>query len=348
MTSYASYIAMILIQIAYGGSNILIKVAIDKGLDQLLVVVYRHVIAMFVLFPFAFVLRRRQRPALILGEGQDLCDAFTGSYSSPKRLFCRPSLRLPNSSQCLEQRCSWFNFHHGSYSAMESVEIRQARGQAKVVGALICVGGALIFTFWKGGVLLRAFVERPLILVHATRHHRVNEIKGSFLILLSHVAWSAWLVLLCSVVSQRSDTCFFVSLQSPVLALFFARDLSFWRLELIDGIAGGSAAIGRDVLLTNMVYQRERPCFCGHVYSAVASFCGNLLFRCFCREISSEQVDLFHYCKCILLGAFLITGGLYCVLWGKSLDAARVTKKGKNEHKNGNEVIHVCVQQQES
>lgn len=58
MKSCGSYSAMILIQLAYGGSNILIKIALDKGLNQLAFVVYRHVIAVVLLGPFAYVLER--------------------------------------------------------------------------------------------------------------------------------------------------------------------------------------------------------------------------------------------------------------------------------------------------
>lgn len=58
MEAYASYGAMILIQFAYGGANILTKIALEKGLNQLVFVVYRHIIAMLLLGPFAYVLER--------------------------------------------------------------------------------------------------------------------------------------------------------------------------------------------------------------------------------------------------------------------------------------------------
>ncbi|KAF8412071.1 hypothetical protein HHK36_000024 [Tetracentron sinense] len=57
-------VAMVVVQLAYGGSNILVKVALDKGMNQIVFVVYRHLIAMLVLGPFAYVLERKQRPSL--------------------------------------------------------------------------------------------------------------------------------------------------------------------------------------------------------------------------------------------------------------------------------------------
>lgn len=58
MTAWGSYGAMVLVQLAYGGSNILMKIALEKGLNQLVFVVYRHIIAMLLLGPFAYVLER--------------------------------------------------------------------------------------------------------------------------------------------------------------------------------------------------------------------------------------------------------------------------------------------------
>jgi hypothetical protein len=86
---------------------------------------------------------------------------------------------------------------------METVKIAIAKGQAKVLGALICIGGALTFTLWKGGYQLKGFVPRPLIDICSTNnsacklsHGKDNWIKGSALILTSHIAWSAaWLIL---------------------------------------------------------------------------------------------------------------------------------------------------------
>ena len=58
MKSNASYGAMAIVQLAYGGANILTKIALEKGLNQLVFVVYRHIIAMLLLGPFAYVLER--------------------------------------------------------------------------------------------------------------------------------------------------------------------------------------------------------------------------------------------------------------------------------------------------
>ncbi|KAH9724900.1 hypothetical protein KPL70_007662 [Citrus sinensis] len=62
MKAYIPYMAIIFNQFAFAGSNILMKIALERGLNQLVFVVYRHVIAMLLLGPFAYVLERKQRP----------------------------------------------------------------------------------------------------------------------------------------------------------------------------------------------------------------------------------------------------------------------------------------------
>lgn len=83
---------------------------------------------------------------------------------------------------------------------MEKVQIRRVGGKAKLLGAVICIGGALIFTLWKG-YQFKGLVGRPLISINrkddkvGPGHDNGDWMKGSALILASHVAWSAWLVL---------------------------------------------------------------------------------------------------------------------------------------------------------
>lgn len=64
----APYMGMVVVQLAYAGSNILGKLALDQGLRFLVLVVYRHLIALAVFGPLAFVLERFiNQPALDCG-----------------------------------------------------------------------------------------------------------------------------------------------------------------------------------------------------------------------------------------------------------------------------------------
>ncbi|CAN6713435.1 unnamed protein product [Malus baccata var. baccata] len=206
------YLVVVVGKLIYGGSSVLMKLSLQEGLrgglgvssffskhsntkpalNQIVVVVYRHVLAMV------------------------LETAKTNSEFMWLSRKQRPWLSFP---------------------------IRSTRVQAKVVGTLFCIGGSLIFTFWKGGYLLKAFIENPLINVSngegtsgGMRHVKQNWIKGSALILTSHIAWSAWLILQAVVskvypapLSLTTMICFF-----RVVAIFFTRPVFRKRSQLME------------------------------------------------------------------------------------------------------------------
>ena len=59
------YLGMILIQLSYAGSNILVKLALEQGLNYLVFIVYRHLIAMAIMAPVAYVLERSLALSLV-------------------------------------------------------------------------------------------------------------------------------------------------------------------------------------------------------------------------------------------------------------------------------------------
>ncbi|CAN6578731.1 unnamed protein product [Malus baccata var. baccata] len=206
MEGCTHYFAMVLVQLIYGGSDVLTKLSVQDGLNPVVFVVYRHVLAMVLIGPFAYF--------------------FSGIFYA----FPLISSKVSCSVICLP------------LFRMKKLKIRSTQGQAKVAGTIFCIGGSLILTFWKGGYLLKG-VEKPLINVHNAeeygkiKHVQKNWIKGSALILISYIAWSEWLILQVrgkvypSPSSLASIMCFFASLQSSFLALFFVRNSSSWRLE---------------------------------------------------------------------------------------------------------------------
>ncbi|KAL4651168.1 hypothetical protein ACB092_01G140200 [Castanea dentata] len=240
---------------------------------------------------------------------------------------------------------------------METLNIASVRGQAKVLGTLICIGGALTFTFWKGRYLFKGFVHRPLIIICSTNscelsHGKDNWIKGAALILTSHIAWSLWLIMqvmyyICSndgniscmkkflslfiffpqiwsIYSQavvykvyparlslNTLICFFASLQSFFLALFFARNLDLWKLEwnmqLLTILYSG-------VVISALVYYLQTWCISnkGPVFAAMFSPLLLIVVGLFSAIAFAERLR-----EGSLVGASLIIAGLYCVLWAK-------------------------------
>ncbi|KAK9204900.1 hypothetical protein WN943_015165 [Citrus x changshan-huyou] len=233
MEAYSPYVAMILVQFAYGGSNILVKISLEKGLNHLVFVVYRHVLAMVLKHrpKLSFAVMAKIFVLALFGATIHLNVYYTG--------FSYVSLTV---ATALSNVIPSFTFLLAFLLGMEKVKITSGRGGAKVLGTIVCIGGSLIFTFWKRGCLLKGFVQKPLIHIYDTdqlRHHgNENWFKGSALILTSHISWSAWLILLATVskdypapLSLNALICFFASLQSSFVALFIGRNPTLWKLD---------------------------------------------------------------------------------------------------------------------
>ncbi|KAK2664458.1 hypothetical protein Ddye_003032 [Dipteronia dyeriana] len=346
--SCASYVLMVVVQLAYAVSNVMIKIALERGLNQLVFVVYRHLIALFLLAPLAYVLERKQRPSL--------------SFSVTKKIFALASLGTtvhlnvyyaglaytsPTVASALSNVIPALTFLMAFMLGMEKVKIASTRGRAKVIGTIICIVGSLVFTFWKGHYLFKSFVERPLINMYVTKeasvgklnHARENWIKGSALILISHIAWSGWLILQAIAfqvyparLSLNALICFFASLQSSVLALFFARDPNLWKLEwnvqLLTIIYSG-------VVLSALVYYLQTWCISkkGPVFAAMFTPLLLVIVGIFSAFAFAERIHLGSF-----VGAILIVAGLYCVLWGKKMDSP-VNEHPEDKKESANDKI---------
>ncbi|XP_011015924.1 PREDICTED: WAT1-related protein At1g43650-like isoform X3 [Populus euphratica] len=341
MQACAPYAAMLLVQFAYGGSNILMKIALEKGLNQIVFVVYRHVIAVILLGPFAYVIEsRKQRPLLSLSV---IIKIFLlsslGTTIHLNVYYAGLAYTSPTVASALSNVIPSLTFIMAVLLGMEKVKTESPRGWAKMLGTAICISGSLVFTFWKGGYLFKSFENRALINIYSTkgsageyRHAKENWIKGSALILTSHFAWSAWLVLQAVVhkvyparLSLNTLICFFASIQSSFLALFFARTPAIWKLDwnvqLLTIIYSGAVISALGYYLQTWCISHKGPVFVAMFSPLLVVIVG--LFSAFAF---AERLHLGS-----LIGTGIIVVGLYCVLWGKRQDnsAARKPDEGK-------------------
>ncbi|KAJ4711751.1 WAT1-related protein [Melia azedarach] len=151
---------MVLVHLADGGSNILIKISLARGLNQLAFVIYRHVFVRFLSFsPRKNLQSRNQRSPL--------------SFPVMLKIFV-----LAFFGTTIHLNVYYAGLHHTSPVVASAL--------SNVLPSLTFLGALLpVFTFWKGEYLMKSFVERPLINIYNTkeselnRHGKENWIKGS-------------------------------------------------------------------------------------------------------------------------------------------------------------------------
>lgn len=325
MRKSAPYVFMVMVQLAYGGSNILIKLSLQKGLSYLVLIVYRHLIAMIILGPFAYIFERKQSSHLSARVFFKIfLLASLGTTIHLNLYYAGLDYTTPTVASALSNVIPGLTFILAVLLRMEKVKIKSSRGRAKVLGALTCIGGALIFTLWKG-YLLKGLVRSPLISIHGKDSegglvpYKGDWIKGSALILTAHVAWSAWLILQAKVyevyparLSINTLVCFFATLQSSLLSLIFERNSASWRLDwniqLLTIVYCG-------IVISALVYYLQTWCISknGPVFTAMFTPLILVMVGAFSAFVFSERLHLGS-----LIGAILIVIGLYLVLWGKS------------------------------
>ena len=74
-------------------------------------------------------------------------------------------------------KCSWL-FDCDSFR-YEKVDIKRLRGKAKVLGTIVCVGGAMVITLYKGPVIKTLTNSKRIV--------------GSILLFASVFTWSSWI-----------------------------------------------------------------------------------------------------------------------------------------------------------
>ncbi|KAL9267381.1 WAT1-related protein [Drosera capensis] len=280
------FLAVIFMQFGLAGMDILSKVALNQGMSNYVLVVYRHAAATIVTAPLALIFDKKTRPKM-----------------TPAIFFKVLLLGL------LE---------------MERVNITSRRSQAKIFGTMATVAGAMIMTlvtgpalklFWTRGSTGSAAANVVDISLH-------EAILGSILITIGCFSWAAFVILqaitLKTYPAELSLTvwiCLMGTLEGSALAFVMERGNSSvwaikWDTRLLAAVYSGVFCSGLAYYIQGMVMKKRGPVF-------VTAF--NPLCMVIVAVVSSiflsEQMRLGR-----VLGAIVIVLGLYLVIWGKSKD----------------------------
>ncbi|KAG6503598.1 hypothetical protein ZIOFF_035914 [Zingiber officinale] len=127
-------------QFAYAGSNILGKLALGQGLSALVFVVYRHLIAMLILAPLAYVLERNRRPSFSFGVMLKIFIlAMLGITIQQNVYYVGLHLISPTVASALGNVIPAFTFLLAIVLRMEKLNLKTVRGRAKLAGAIFCI-----------------------------------------------------------------------------------------------------------------------------------------------------------------------------------------------------------------
>ncbi|KAF6154018.1 hypothetical protein GIB67_026672 [Kingdonia uniflora] len=277
------HLAMLALQFGYAGFHVVSRLALNMGISKVVFLVYRNIIALLLLAPFAYFLEKKERPKMTL--------SFL------------------------------IQFFLLAVIGIEQVRLNRKDGIAKMLGTLACVAGASVITLYQGPTIYNPsplhHTSSPVLALGEADSK--NWTLGCIFLIGHCLSWSGWLVLQAPVLkkyparlSVTSYTCFFGVLQFLVISALIERDSQAWLIhsggELFSVFYAGFVASGIAFAVQIWCIDRGGPVFVA-VYQPVQT----LVVAIMASVALGEQFYLGG-----IIGAVLIIIGLYLVLWGKS------------------------------
>ncbi|PNT22844.1 hypothetical protein POPTR_008G051500v4 [Populus trichocarpa] len=317
------FLAVILLQFGYAGMFTMTKHALDEGMSQHVLVVYRHAVATIVIAPFALVFDRKVRPKMtlsiffkimLLGLLEPTIDQnlyYTGMKYTTATFTSAMCNVLPA-----------FAFLMAWALRIEQVNIRKMHSQAKIFGTIVTVGGAMLMTLVKGTQLDLPWTRGYDQQASTSALTKQDPIKGALMIATGCVCWASFIILqsitLKSYPVELSLTawiCFMGTIEGSMVAVVMERgNPSAWSVglnyKLLAAVYSGVICSGIGYYVQGLIMKRKGPVFVT-AFSPLSMVIVAILGSFFLKEI---------LCVGRVIGAVVIVTGLYLVLWGKSKD----------------------------
>ncbi|XP_042516417.1 WAT1-related protein At1g09380-like isoform X2 [Macadamia integrifolia] len=291
-------LAMILVQFGFAGMNLISKLALDSGMNPFVLVAYRQIFAALTMSPFAYFRERRTRPRVTL---RILCQIFLSSIfgAAMNQFLFLLGLKYstPTIASALGNLLPAITFIIAVPFGLERVGIKRRSGQAKVLGTILCVGGAMLMSLYKGRLINT--MESSIHWRYAeTMQQRdssseSNLFLGPLLLVGSCISWALWFIIQCG-----------------VIGICVEHNISGWSLKshirLITALYGGAVGSLSICIMTWCIEKR------GPLYVAMFNPLVLVIVAVMGWAILSEKLYVGS-----ALGSALIVVGLYAVLWGK-------------------------------
>ncbi|KHN46200.1 Auxin-induced protein 5NG4 [Glycine soja] len=208
----------------------------------------------------------------------------------------------------------------------EKLGLHTWAGRAKCGGAILCVGGALATSLYKGKEFYLGHHSHHVQIVVAA--HKTHMLRGTFLLICSCFSYTTWFIVqvqLLKVFPLRYTgtmlACILAAIQGGIIGICIDSRKAAWRLEwnlqLVTILYSGALATAATFSLLSWVITIKGPS-----YPPMFNPLG-LIFVAFSEAIIlGEPLTVG-----MLLGMILIMVGLYFFLWGKNNETKRMVQQ---------------------
>ncbi|XP_076930548.1 WAT1-related protein At1g09380-like [Bidens hawaiensis] len=312
---------MVLVQIEFAGMNIFSKLAMDSGMNPYIHVAYRQIFASLVIVPLAYFIERGERPPMTTPILiQIFFCSFFGLALNPITYFVGLKNTTPTIGCALSNLLPGLTFILAVAFKQENVKLKTLGGQAKLIGTLLGVGGAMVLALYHGPLVpIRGSSIHLNIVANDYSDHTQGNILGPILVIISALTWSIWFIIQARMGNKYPAPYSIAALmllmgtvQCCVFGVIMEPRLSEWSLypgiRALASIYAGVACSGIGVCIMSWCIDRKGALFIS-VFSPLLLVIVAALSWTFLREKLYLGT---------VLGSVLIVIGLYIVLWGKS------------------------------
>lgn len=321
------HVAMLALQFGYAGFHVVSRAALNMGISKIVFPVYRNILALLLLLPFAYFLEKKERPPITWNFILHFfLMAIVGITANQGFYLFGLEHTSPTFASAIQNSVPAITFLMAALLRIEKVRLDRKDGISKVCGTLVCVAGASVITLYKGPTIYSPSPRLHTAVAMAFRQPVVvgdakakNWTLGCIFLIGHCLSWAAWLVLQAPVLKKfparltfTSYQLFFGVIQFIVIAAFAERNAQAWLIhsgaELFTVFYAGVVASGIAFAVQIWCIDRGGPVFVA-VYQPVQT----LVVALMSSIVLGEEFYLGG-----IIGAVLIIAGLYFVLWGKS------------------------------
>ncbi|URE04789.1 EamA-like transporter family [Musa troglodytarum] len=337
---------MVLVQVVFAGVNIFYKLALNDGMDSRILVAYR-----------------KTRPKMTWKVLMlSFFSALLGCTISQNLYLSCVRITSATFASAMTNLIPAITFILAVLFRLESLAVLTVSGQAKALGTLTGVGGAMLLTFYKGATINLWSTHIDLLRSHHNgggaqpqpHQDSGNHVKGSLFAVVSCLSYAMWLIIQTRMSKEypchytgTALLCLMAAAQSVVYALCGERSTSSWRMgwdvRLLTTFYSVIASHDSSGLFDTV----SRPCIqmvttvmmvqgvvASGLILVVMSWCIKQRGPLFASIFSPLMLIIVALLSTFLMqeqlhlgsviGSALIVAGLYAVLWGKSREATKV------------------------
>ncbi|KAI3695051.1 hypothetical protein L1987_78039 [Smallanthus sonchifolius] len=314
---------MVIVQFEFAGMNIFSKLAMDTGMNPFIHVAYRQIFAFLFLAPLAYFMERGKRPPMtrpvlvqiffssVFGLTMNQITYFVGLKNSTPTIACALSNLLPA-----------LTFVLAVAFKQESAKLKTLGGQAKLVGTLVGVAGAMVLSMYHGPVVPIGESAIHLSIANSSANdpsQGKGNFIGPFLVIISSLTWAIWFIIQAKMgdtypapYSSSALMLGMATVECSIFGFIMVPHPQEWSLfpgiRALACVYGGVACSGIGVCMMSWCIQKKGPLFVS-VFSPLLLVIVAALSWTFLHEKLYLGT---------VLGSVLIVMGLYSVLWGKT------------------------------